>query len=47
VAEAEKLGIKEFSSKHADELIPDSGTLLNYIKEHSDELLKRWNAWVS
>jgi spermidine/putrescine-binding protein len=44
--EARKLGVKDFSTLHADTLIPDSPELLNYIRSNSQSLLSRWNAWV-
>jgi spermidine/putrescine-binding protein len=46
VSAAEKLGVKDFSSKHIDEMIPDSPELLDYITKNSDELLNRFNDWV-
>lgn len=45
-AAAQQIGIKEFSSKHAAQLIPDSPALLKYVHDNSDELLKRWNTFV-
>lgn len=38
--------IKDFTTLHVDELIPDSDELLGYIKANSDELLDRWNAYI-
>ena len=38
--------IKDFTTLHVDELIPDSDELLGYIKENSDELVDRWNAYI-
>jgi len=43
---AEALGVKDFSSKHIDEMIPDSTELLTYISDNSDELLNRFNKWA-
>ena len=37
--------IKDFTTLHVDELIPDTEEFLTYIHENSDELLKRWNAY--
>jgi spermidine/putrescine-binding protein len=45
-AAAETLGVKDFSSKHIDEMIPDSTELLTYISDNSDELLNRFNKWA-
>jgi mannopine transport system substrate-binding protein len=46
VEAAKKLGLKEFSSLHSDELIHDTPEFLQYIQDNQDMLLKRWNAWV-
>jgi hypothetical protein len=47
VEAAKKLGIKDFASLHSDELLPDTAESIAYVKDNSDELLNRWNAWVN
>jgi spermidine/putrescine-binding protein len=40
------LGVKDFTTLHLKEAIPQSGEQLQYVQKNSDMLLKRWNAWV-
>jgi mannopine transport system substrate-binding protein len=44
---AKKLGVSDFSTRHAKQMIPDSPKLLNYIRNNAQTLLNRWNSWVS
>ena len=37
--------LKDFTTLHLDELIPDTAELLTYIQDNSDELLRRWNEY--
>lgn len=46
VAAAQDLGVTDFTSLHVDEMVPQSSELVKYFQDHSDELLRRWNAWV-
>ncbi|HMJ97597.1 MAG TPA: ABC transporter substrate-binding protein [Thermoleophilaceae bacterium] len=43
---AKQLGVKDFTSLHLDEMVPQSAELLKYIQKNSDMLLNRWNDWV-
>lgn len=47
VALAQQAGIKDFTSLHVTQLIPESTPLLNYIQQNSDMLLNRWNTYVN
>jgi spermidine/putrescine-binding protein len=44
---AKKLKVKDFSTLHAKQMIPDSPKLLNYIRDNAQTLLSRWNSYVS
>jgi spermidine/putrescine-binding protein len=46
VAAADQLGITDYSSKHIADMIPDDATFTDYVQKNSDELLKRYNAWI-
>jgi mannopine transport system substrate-binding protein len=43
---AKDAGVTDFSSLHAQALIPDSDKLIAYIQSHSTELLDRYNKWL-
>jgi spermidine/putrescine-binding protein len=46
VKAAQALGVKDMSSLHVDEMIPDSTANLQYIAKNSDMLLSRFNSWA-